>query len=75
MDGKRESAGIGRLPHTPISRILGEVSCTALAVQSLCDGENETVRRDVGAVSPPRRCRQPVADVSSHSWTCEAGSI
>ena len=74
MDGKREIAGIGRLPHTRISRILGEVSYTALAVQSLCDGEDETVRRDGGAVSPPRRCRPPVADVSSHSWTCGAGS-
>ena len=45
-----------------------------MAVQSLCDGEDETVRRDDGAVSPPRRCRQPVADVSSHSWICGAGS-
>ena len=59
MDGKQES---------------GEVSHTALAVQSLCDGEDETVRRDGGAVSPPRRCRQPVVGVSSHSWACGAGS-
>ena len=50
VDGNQSSGGIWRLAHTPISKVLWEVSFTALAVQSLCDGGDEAVRRDGGAV-------------------------